>query len=287
MIEIEFFSYFFVLLSIYGLWLFKKRVVYGFAALALVISLIADVVDISGFTMIASYTFLVMAYYKHTLFKPVKFLLFITIFFFSILLMKSLIPGVYNWQIIDNEFLSTGAVQYSLYLNIDKAAIAIVLGLFVLKPIRHISQVVHIFRDIFPLMIFGVTLLIALGLVSTTVDFDFKMPDLWLIWMIVNLGILCVSQELFLRLFLQDTITTYLPNNIAGKGVAILICAMIFAFLFPPHPNVYFMTFIAALFYGYAYERSKRVEASILLHFIINCIHFFFFTYPYIDVKYF
>ena len=32
--------------------------------------------------------------------------------------------------------------------------------------------------------------------------------------------------------------------------------------------------------YGWVYLRTERIEASILTHFLLNCIHFVFFTYP-------
>ncbi len=37
---------------------------------------------------------------------------------------------------------------------------------------------------------------------------------------------------------------------------------------------------IAGLFYGYAYWKTNRLEASILVHFGLNLIHFVAFSYP-------
>jgi len=37
---------------------------------------------------------------------------------------------------------------------------------------------------------------------------------------------------------------------------------------------------VAGIVYGYAYEKTQRIEASILCHFGVNIIHFIFFTYP-------
>jgi membrane protease YdiL (CAAX protease family) len=37
---------------------------------------------------------------------------------------------------------------------------------------------------------------------------------------------------------------------------------------------------IAGLFYGFAYWKTKRIEASMLVHFGTNAIHFFAFSYP-------
>lgn len=38
---------------------------------------------------------------------------------------------------------------------------------------------------------------------------------------------------------------------------------------------------VAGAGYGWAYQRAGgRIEASILTHFALNAVHFFFFTYP-------
>ena len=37
---------------------------------------------------------------------------------------------------------------------------------------------------------------------------------------------------------------------------------------------------VAGLFYGYAYLKTQNIEASIIVHFAVNAIHFLAFTYP-------
>jgi hypothetical protein len=37
---------------------------------------------------------------------------------------------------------------------------------------------------------------------------------------------------------------------------------------------------IAGLGYGWIYQRTGRIEASILTHFALNAVHFFAFSYP-------
>jgi uncharacterized protein len=38
---------------------------------------------------------------------------------------------------------------------------------------------------------------------------------------------------------------------------------------------------LAGLGYGWAYLRTKRIEASMFVHFALNATHFLFFTYPF------
>ena len=37
---------------------------------------------------------------------------------------------------------------------------------------------------------------------------------------------------------------------------------------------------VAGLLYGLVYNRFRSLEASIILHFSVNLVHFLFFTYP-------
>ena len=37
---------------------------------------------------------------------------------------------------------------------------------------------------------------------------------------------------------------------------------------------------MAGIVYGYAYQKTQRIEASILCHFGVNIFHFIFLTYP-------
>lgn len=44
-------------------------------------------------------------------------------------------------------------------------------------------------------------------------------------------------------------------------------------------PYVIFAS-IAGLFYGYAYDKTKRIESAVVVHFGLNLTHFLFFSYP-------
>jgi uncharacterized protein len=287
MIDTQLICYFFVLLSIYGLWIFNLNIVIGVSTLSLILALITDVVDIIGITMISSYYCMIAFFYRYAKYTAIKFTLFLTIFIFSILLFRNEIPGIYNWHIIDNEIIKFQAVQYSLWLNIDKCVVAMAFGIFALTPITKVTEFNIAFRKAAPTYLLCVTSLIVFGITSNLVDFDPKLPDLWLIWMIVNFATSCIAEELFFRSFVQKNITLALHNTLFAKFFAILICAIIFATFMPSHKAMLPLSFIAGCFYGYAYAKTGKVEVSIILHFIVNSTHLFFFTYPYRDFSYF
>ena len=66
--------------------------------------------------------------------------------------------------------------------------------------------------------------------------------------------------------------------------ISIFISALLFAVTLPGHRQggLIFLAFVtlAGLFYGYVYHRTKRLEAAIFVHFLVNLTHFLFFSYP-------
>ncbi|MFN5382224.1 MAG: lysostaphin resistance A-like protein [Alphaproteobacteria bacterium] len=71
-----------------------------------------------------------------------------------------------------------------------------------------------------------------------------------------------------------------------GAPIALVASTTIFTLMHSGPISYLIVVFIAGLFYGYAYQLTKRIEASILLHFLVNLIHFLFFTYPMLRVDY-
>lgn len=91
---------------------------------------------------------------------------------------------------------------------------------------------------------------------------------------------MCFSEEVIYRGFLQATIQKYLPNTWKYTLLSIVIASIIFG-LAHYKDGIIFMGLaaIAGLFYGYAYDRTKRVVCAMLVHFLLNLTHFLVFTY--------
>lgn len=229
-----------------------------------------------------------MLYYKIHSTNIGKVLLWLVIIAAAIAMRAHIMPGFYNWQLIDAEILSDNAHEYSLWLNMDTALVGLGILLFGLTPIHHLHDVSRMFRKMALPSIIGIGLIASTATLLKIVQVDAKVPQFWLIWMIINLMITCMSEEALFRFFIQQKLQDWVGHKKYGVAFAIFIAALVTTFT---HFNLMFAgymatVFVASIFYGYVYYVTKRIEASILLHFAVNVSHFFFFTYPMLQLDY-
>ena len=45
------------------------------------------------------------------------------------------------------------------------------------------------------------------------------------------------------------------------------------------------MVALAGMGYGFAYLKTRRIEAAVLVHFLVNFTHLLFFSYPMLTAK--
>ncbi len=125
--------------------------------------------------------------------------------------------------------------------------------------------------------------MIAIGLAAGYSRMDFKLPAYTPVFLVSNLLFTCVAEEAFFRGFLQHRFAQYLERKhmkYCGP-VALSFCAVLFGVVHSGGGPWYVaLATFAGLGYGYAYLRTQRVEASILVHFSVNTVHFIGFTYP-------
>ena len=190
------------------------------------------------------------------------------------------IPGFWNLKVLNEVYLSPDAIPYTMYLNFDKAA----LGLLILGLTPFLIQKKAwgtLFKAMF-LRASGVIIgVAALSYGMGFVTFDVKAPDYLWIWALTNLLFVCVSEEAFFRGFIQKNLYTFFENTPFRHFGAIVIAAFFFA-LIHYYGGVQYMILsaIAGAGYGWVYQTTGRIEASILTHFSLNLIHFLCFTYP-------
>lgn len=106
-------------------------------------------------------------------------------------------------------------------------------------------------------------------------EWDPKWPSFLLIWIAHNLLLVSVPEEAVFRGLLQDALRPI------GPWGALMLASLLFGLY---HINFGLanvgLAAVAGLFFGYAYLRTARIEAAILLHFVVNVIHLLLFTYP-------
>ncbi|MEM8814357.1 MAG: CPBP family intramembrane glutamic endopeptidase [Pseudomonadota bacterium] len=275
-------SYAFLLLSIASLWITRSRAVWAAAfAIALALGLLAGRVEALAIVPIA-----LLAVCFHVA-QQGRYPVVLRVgggttgALLSIALAMHVVPGFDNWKILDGFALSDNAQAFSLYLNFDKPLV----GLFILALgaplLRGADAWKTMLREAAPIALTGIALVYAAGYAFGYATFDPTFSSVFIVWALRNLFFTCVAEEAFFRGFLQYRLEKALASYRWGKPVSLAIAALLFGLAhFAGGPGYVVLATIAGLVYGYVFQRTGRVEASILTHFLLNAGHFLLFTYP-------
>jgi membrane protease YdiL (CAAX protease family) len=115
------------------------------------------------------------------------------------------------------------------------------------------------------------------------VKFDMKFPPQTYVFALNNLILVCIAEEAFFRGYIQKYLTSFCTRYQFSKLLALAIASILFGFRhLAGGPAFIGLSAIAGLFYGAAYMKTGRIEASIITHFGLNLIHFLFFSYPFL-----
>ena len=200
---------------------------------------------------------------------------------FSVLLGAHLLPGFHNLKALDAVFVSADGLPFTMYLNLDKTLVALgILGWCVprLTTLQAWRQMLAFLLPRAPLLL---TPIFLLALLSGKIHWDPKLPSYTLLWALTNLLFVCTAEEAFFRGFLQRQLSLLWQNRPLPKLLPLALASFFYGLSHFAGGLLYvaFVT-LAGLVYGWAYQKTNAIEASILLHFGLNLAHFLLFTYP-------
>ena len=269
----------------FSVWLFnKKEIAVSIAIVFSFISFFSGYISYPSLLLIILFA-LASFFYVNVKSKYLKFSIFIIISAFIFIVMKNLIPDSKGIPIFQGIKFSPISAPFSMKINIEKAVCGIILTAFIIKRCRSFSEWKKIIQETFIPLIALVVILMSPAVLTNFVKFDFKIPEGMILFILNNLLLTCVAEEVFFRGFLQKNLFEFFNNNLKMKQSAqmfsILIASLAFGY-FHLYSGILMaiFAFIAGIGYGYAYQRSWKLESAILVHFGLNFIHFIFFTYP-------
>lgn len=192
-----------------------------------------------------------------------------------------LLPGFQNLRVLNNVYISSNGIPFSLYLNFDKT----VVGIFILGILHQRIATKAQWREMFKVMLPRALLVIfsvaILSFAFKFVCFDPKFSQSLPIWAVTNLFFVCLAEEGFFRGFIQKYLCLTLRRVSYGNTIAIILSSILFGLShFMGGMRYVILATIAGIGYGWIYWRTQRIEAPILTHFSLNLVHFLFFTYP-------
>lgn len=193
------------------------------------------------------------------------------------------LPGFNNPVVIAGAMFSPDAARFTQYANFDKGTVGLMLLAFLCSRMRAWAELSGVLKQTLPVL--TVTLVAVLGAAAGVgfVHPQFKLPEVTLLFLAVNLFFTVIAEEAFFRDFIQARIAASLTRVRHGGLIAAACSALLFGAAHLAGDPVYaLLAFIAGLGYAYAYYKTQRVEAPILIHIALNIVHFVGFTYPYI-----
>ena len=204
---------------------------------------------------------------------------------FALALALHKIPGFANPLIFNALPYSADAPPLMLYANFDKGAAGLVLLYFFCLNTHAAMSLGKMLSWIMPVTILSCTAVmgcaLALGMIRPELKFSSVSP----VFLAVNLLFTVVAEEAFFRgmlqryshMLLQYCGISHRPSAVMAVGIAALFFGLAH---WGGGTNYALLAMLAGMGYGWAYARTNRIEAAILVHFAVNAVHFIGFTYP-------
>lgn len=239
---------------------------------------IANTIEWKALLIIVGLYCVTHGYFKHKINnKLVIIAMNIVIVITGLSLLSHAIPWFHKVILLDAAKISENSSPFSMYLNIDKVIAGIILfiniGLYKDERIPDFKAIIWTIG----LLIFCTVFLMSLGMLSGYIRFDFKIPEVLLIWCLINLFFVCFAEEVIFRGVIQN----YLMQLFAHKYLSLAISSLIFGLMHFKGGVVYIiLASIAGFFYGLTYQKTNRISCAIFMHFGFNLMHIIFFTYP-------
>ena len=265
--------------------MFSGRGVVGsaFIALSLAAAVVANIVEWAGLAVLTLFAGSCLAAVRCEFPTALRALAWGVVVFVAVALAAHQVPWIHNVLVLDGISVSASAARYTLYWNYDKGFAGVVLYSVCVQPQ---GSVQWRRASLATGAIITVTLVLA-GLAATAAGFvtwDPKWPAILGVWVPANLLLTCVAEETFFRGILQRHLGRFLRGRVRAPALAaLLIGAVAFGVAHVAGGTTYvLLATLAGIGYGAAYHITGRVEACILVHFLLNLSHLALFTYPFV-----
>lgn len=260
----------------------RRSVALAFAALSLAAGMAAGIVEWAGLAVLLLFSGVCLAAVRPEFSRIHRTLAWGAVVILTAALATNLVPWIHNVLVLDSVYVSPSSADFMLYWNYDKGFAGILLYLVCVQP----QQNTPWRRAIFATGALAIlTTVVTLG-TATAVGYtawDPKWPTILGVWIPANLLLTCISEETIFRGILQRHLGRALRGRAPAPAlVALLVCAAAFGVVHIAGGTTYvLLATLAGIGYGAAYHVTGRVEAGILVHFLLNLTHLFLFTYPF------
>jgi membrane protease YdiL (CAAX protease family) len=191
------------------------------------------------------------------------------------------IPFFNNPLVFDAVSFGDRSAPYTQYWNFDKAAA----GLILLAFFGDIGRSGHGWRVLiwrgYGIAIVTVGLTVMLAWLFGYIAPELTIEPVYFAWAWANLFFTCVAEEMLFRGFAQKHLAALNANNAYKLAIVVFVGILFGLAHFAGGITYVILASVAGIGYGYVYHVTGRIESAILTHFLLNSVHFLFFTYPY------
>ena len=252
-------------------------------ALSLAAGVVAGVVEWAGLAVLALFAGSCLAAVRTEFPKALRALSWGVVVILAVALAMHQMPGIHNVLVLDGVSVSALSAEYTLYWNYDKGFAGVVLYSVCVQP----QQSAPWKRAIVVTGTAAVLTGVVVGVAATATGFvawDPKWPAILGVWVPANLLLTCVAEETFFRGVLQRHLGGFLRGRVSEPALAALLAgAVAFGVAhFAGGTTYVVLATVAGIGYGAAYHVTGRVEASIVVHFLLNLAHLVLFSYPFV-----
>jgi len=202
---------------------------------------------------------------------------------YCLILGLNILPFFERITFVAPELVGNGTIPVGLQFSLAKPLSGILLlGLLAPTISTYFDFKEYCKAQKFIIGVAGPTLIVLCIAFALGLRFDVKFVSWWYLFVISNLVFTVVAEEAFFR----GAIHYPLLQKFGQKVWVPVIVAIIFAGLHYSPVGVFngkalLMVFFAGVVYGYSFQKYGKIEFSILTHWLVNSLHFVFFTYPF------
>lgn len=214
----------------------------------------------------------------------IKTVIFALVFMACIALAAHLLPGFNNLQVLDNAVKSINSMPFSLYLNFDKPMILFVLLILYPTVLMNNKKIIlfKVDNTLRLTAVIATTFLVIFSLAAllSLITIEPKLPSWWWLFALNNLLLTCVIEEVFFRGVIQSKLI-----KIFNPVVGLFIASVLFGLAhFAGGVTYMLVAALAGFLYGFVYLSTGKIWHAILIHFCLNMVHLYLFTYPLLKV---
>lgn len=198
------------------------------------------------------------------------------------------VPGIHNPLVLDGIRWRPGDPPFSLRASFDKACAGLMLLATVAPRCRNLATA----RALLPTLTQAalLTTAVALGLAwawgltepAGTWPRVPGRPEAVPLFLVLNLLVTCVAEEAFFRGLLQAAwMRRWAGWGARGVVAATALAAALFGLAhLGGGPQMVLLATLVGLGSGWAFARTRCIEAAVLVHFAVNAVHLLAFSYP-------